>query len=128
MAILSGHDDDEKAGERPAFRVHTITVKVTEDELKSFAALAERRDEKLSALARTIILKAIDDDTNPTNADPLFTELIGLRMFLANALRPVCSGEKMDPKLYESLIETVRKTQQETAGQIAKSYRKGKGI
>ena len=128
MAILSGTGEDKKAGEKPAFRVQTITVKVTEDEQKAFAELADRRGEKVGTLARTIILKAIADDANPATDDPLFIELIGLKLFLVNALRPVCSGEAMGAKDFDSLVGAVRETQKETAGQIATSYRTGKGV
>jgi hypothetical protein len=128
MAILSGNGNEKEAGDKPAFRVHTTSAKLSEKELEAFNQLSGRQGKKPAELLRDLILKAIDDDENPTNSDPIFTEIIGLRMFLVNALRPVCTGDTMEPNDYDSLIATVRETQQETAGKFAQSYRKGKAI
>jgi hypothetical protein len=128
LPLLTTQDDTHEAGEKPAFRVHTANTKLTKAELDSFAEVARTNGVKPSEHLRNLILKAIAEHKDPAIADPIFTEIIGLRMFLANALRSVCAGETMKPKDYDSLIATVRETQQETAEAFAQSYRKRKAI
>lgn len=128
MAILKGLDNGKKAGQKPAFRIHTTSAKLTEEELEAFNKLAGRQAIRPAELLRSLILKAIEDDKNPTISDPLFTELIGLKLFLVNALQPVCSGKTLEPREYDSLVQTVRKAQAQKAEEIAHLYRKEKVV
>jgi hypothetical protein len=126
MPLLSINGSEEETGERPAFRVKTASTKLTESEMEAFSEIAATRNLKPSDLIREYILSEIERSKSPLTTDPNFTEIIALRMFIANALRVLCTGEKMTRNEFEMLLSKVHESKYGTASELAQKYRDGK--
>ena len=126
MPLLSVTGSEEEAGEKPAFRVKTASAKLTESEMDAFQKIAASRGKKPTDLIRDYVLAEIERSNQSLDIDPVFTEIIGLRMFVANALRMVCTGEKMSRTEFETLLSKVHDTKLRVASEITQQYRDGK--
>lgn len=55
--------------------------------------------------------------------DILLTELIGLRMFLVNLLRPIALGEDYTDEQFRALLDHVRAEKRSVTSQVTEQYR-----
>lgn len=126
MALLNKRDNSEEADERAAVRVHTANTKLTKSELNDFNAVAKARGVRGSELLRDFVLREIAAHKNPNSADPIFTEIIGLRFLLSNALRTIYCGEKGTQEAFDNVLKGVKQQKRKVAGELAEMYRTGR--
>ena len=94
-------------------------VKLTPDELGELEAVAKHHDEAAGGGARVQILAVADRPKD----NILLTELIGLRMFLVNLLRPIALGEDYTDEKFRALLDHVRAEKRSVTSQVTEQYR-----
>jgi hypothetical protein len=76
-------------------------------------AAAARAGKTPSEWARDALLIAAD-----TSSDQLMTEIVGLQLFLTNALSPVVRGERMSAEQYQELMRNVKLNKHRAAREV----------
>lgn len=123
MAVLNNHGEGKEAEKTTDVRVHTASTKLTRAELNGFNALAESRNMRGSDLLRNFILRELAVDKSPDSADPIFTEIVGLRLFIMYALGPIYCGEEGTREAFDALVKGVKQQKRKVAGELAQRYR-----
>ena len=94
-------------------------VKLTPDELAELEAVAKRHGKALGEWGREELIAA----ARRPKDDILLTELIGLRMFLVNLLRPIALGEDYTDEQFRALLDHVRAEKRSVTSQVTEQYR-----
>ncbi len=94
-------------------------VKLTPDELAELEAVAKRHGKALGEWRREELMAA----ARRPKDDILLTELIGLRMFLVNLLRPIALGEDYTDEQFRALLDHVRAEKRSVTSQVTEQYR-----
>ena len=94
-------------------------VKLTPDELAELEAAAKLQGKALGEWGREELMAA----ARRPKDDILLTELIGLRMFLVNLLRPIALGEDYTDEQFRALLDHVRQEKRSVTSQVTEQYR-----
>lgn len=100
-------------------RVCAISTRVASDELAELESAAKQDGKALGEWSRDQLLAAV---RRPKD-DILLTELIGLRMFLVNLLRPIALGEDYTDEQFRALLDHVRAEKRSVTSQVTEQYR-----
>jgi hypothetical protein len=84
----------------------------------AFEALAKKRGQTRGDLLRQLILRELRQDAGESTVSAELTEIIGLRLMLANLLKPIATGQKITPEIFEAIMAEVRKTKREVAVEV----------
>ena len=113
-------NSNSDAVQRPAVRSRQIGVRLTEEEYSEFEKIAWKSGKTIGDWARERLLaqSAMADDAFTS----LMTEIIGLPLFLTEALTPVVSGERIRVEQYEQLMRNVKTTKRRAAREVIAQY------
>jgi hypothetical protein len=113
MAILDEANLAAEAAKRATYRVHHVGTKLNEGELRAFASLAVKRKQTQGELIRGLILTAIQTaqarEAGGVQPSAELTEIVGVRMLLTNLLRPVATGARVTPEVFDGILAEVKK-------------------
>lgn len=117
MSLLS---DAKRAG----FRLKTAGTKLNQEEIAALERHCRHRGVTPGELIRQLILAELGRGTqlNPST-DPVLTEVLGMRLFLVNALRPLAVGQKLTPEAFDKLLDEISCAKHELAAKIASGRR-----
>jgi hypothetical protein len=115
MSILSQENLVSVAELRATFRSQAVATKLNIQESQAFEALARKRGQTRGDLLRRLILRELRQDAGQSTVSPELTEIIGLRLMLANLLKPIATGQKITPEVFDAIMAEVRKTKREVA-------------
>jgi phytoene/squalene synthetase len=102
---------------RPA-RTQSVATRFTKAEEAELLKAAEKEGKTLREWTRDALLR---EARQPAD-DPVFTELIAMRIFLNNALRMLLAGKNLPDERFEELMEGVRQEKRNTARKTMKQY------
>jgi hypothetical protein len=115
MPILDDQELAVRTLEREAFRLKVASTKLSRKELTEFERLAKSRGVTPANLIRQLILRELRQDAGEATVSAELTEIIGLRLMLANLLKPIATGQKITPEIFDAIMAEVRKTKREVA-------------
>ena len=69
-------------------------------------------------MIRQLILRELRQDADESTVGPELTEIIGLRLMLTNLLKPIATGQKITPEIFDAIMAEVRKTKREIAVEV----------
>jgi hypothetical protein len=116
MALLSEISIAERAEKREGYRLTNVSSKLTAHETRELDALAAKRGLPRGEIIRQLILAELSKDAAPPKADPLLSEIIGVRLLLVNLLKPQLSGEKpLTLDGFESMLTEIQKVKKQLA-------------
>lgn len=118
MPILDDQELATRALEREGFRLKVASTKLSGRELTDFERLAKSRGITPATLIRQLILRELRQDAGESTASPELTEIIGLRLVLTNLLKPIATGQKITPEIFDAIMAEVRKTKREVAVEV----------
>jgi hypothetical protein len=118
MALLSDESLADVAEERESFRLINVSSKLNRSEAQQLDSLAKKRGFLRGELIRQLILRELRQDEGASTAGPELTEIIGLRLMLTNLLKPIASGQKVTPEIFDAIMAEVRKTKREVAVEV----------
>jgi len=90
------------------FRTSTASTKVTEAELNELEQAAASSSMKLGEWIRDVLLRAAKSATGTVTPEHILTEIVGLQLFLTNALSPVACGGRLSAEQYQELMRNVK--------------------
>jgi len=94
-----------------------LSTKLTVSEQKMIEEAASRVGKTPSEWARDTLLIAAG-----SSSDQLMTEIVGLQLFLTNALSPVVRGERMSAEQYQELMRNVKLNKHRAAREVIAQY------
>lgn len=103
-------------------RTQSIATRFTQAEQQSLLKTAEAEGKNLREWARDVLLREARLSYNPLKMEALMTEIIGLQLFLTNALTPVLCGERITTKQYEDLLQNVKANKHRAAREVIAQY------
>jgi hypothetical protein len=115
MAILSDEQLASDAEKRATYRLLGVTTKLSPREVTAIERLASKRGLQRGELIRQLILRELRQDAGEATVSAELTEIIGLRLMLANLLKPIATGQKITPEIFDAIMAEVRKTKREVA-------------
>lgn len=103
-------------------RDQSLNTKLTLTEIAAVKAASEADGRAIGEWAREVLLKEVHSPSTSIGAEQLMTEIIGLQLFLTNALTPVVSGERISAEQYEELMRNVKTTKRRAAREVIAQY------
>jgi cyclopropane fatty-acyl-phospholipid synthase-like methyltransferase len=114
MSLLS----DETATKKARFRVKTAGTKLNREELSALEKHCQERGTSPGELIRQLILRELRQNAGDSIVSAELTEAIGLRLMLTNLLKPIATGQKITPEIFDAIMAEVRKTKREVAVEV----------
>ena len=118
MALLSYESLADVAEQRESFRLINVSSKLNRSEAQQLDSLAKKRGFPRGELIRQLILRELRQDAGEPSASPELTEAIGLRLMLTNLLKPIATGQKIAPEIFDAIMAEVRKSKHEIALEV----------
>jgi hypothetical protein len=109
MPLLSGEQLTEAATKRATFRLVGVTTKLSPNEVAEVERLAKKRGQPRGELIRQLILTELRRNDNPPTASVELSEIVGVRLMLTNLLKPLTTGLKITPEVFDGIMVEVKK-------------------
>jgi hypothetical protein len=109
MSLL---DDDamvEKAEQRASFRLTNVSSKLSRSEADRLDLLVKKRGQQRGEFIRRLILDELTRDSGAPTASPELSEIVGVRLMLTNLLKPLATGLKITPEVFDGIMVEVKK-------------------
>ena len=124
MSFLGDDSIAESAAKNAKNRVKTAGTKLTPDELATLEQHCRDRETTPGELIRQLILDEMARDSGEPIVSVELVELIGLRLMLTNLLKPVTTGQKITPEVFDGIIAEVKKHKRNLAIQTRTDFEK----
>jgi hypothetical protein len=115
MPLLSDEAMVQTAEQRASFRLTNVSSKLSRSETERFDALAKRRGQQRGELIRRLILDELSRDGGEPAASVELSEIVGLRLMLTNVLKPLATGQKLTPEVFDGIMTEVKKRKRAVA-------------
>jgi len=109
MAQRSDESIAERAQKRESLRMSNVSSRLTHTETGRLDALAKKRGQHRGEFIRQLILGELARDSGDFSVSPELVEIIGLRLMLTNLLKPLTTGQKITPEVFDGTIAEVKK-------------------
>ena len=113
---------DANQSQSREFRTVTASTKVTVLELGELERAASLRGVRLGEWVRDVLLREARSPSDAISLTHAMTEIVGLQLFLTNALMPVVCGERISSKQYEELLQNVKANKHRAAREVIAQY------
>lgn len=115
MALLTEESIADIAEQRKSFRLINVSSKLNRGEAQQLDALARKRGLQRGELIRQLILRELRQDAGKSTVSAELTETIGLRLMLTNLLKPIATGQRITPDVFDAIMAEVRRSKREIA-------------
>jgi len=109
MSLLSEDQLTEEATKRASFRLIGVTTKLSPLEVADVERLAKKRGQQRGEFIRRLILDELIRDSGAPTASPELSEIVGVRLMLTNLLKPLATGLKITPEVFDGIMVEVKK-------------------
>lgn len=109
MALLNDDSIAERAQKKELSRMSNVSSRLTNTETEHLDALAKKNGLQRGEFIRQLILDELARDTGEPPVSPELVEIIGLRLMLTNLLKPLTTGQKITPEVFDGTIAEVKK-------------------
>jgi hypothetical protein len=113
-------DNEPVMAQRPQARNKQIGVRLTEGEYAEFERLAWKSGRTIGDWARDRLMATTEASVDEFNH--LMIEIVGLQLFLTEALSPVACGQRMTSDQYDALLRNVKATKRRAAKEVIGRY------
>jgi hypothetical protein len=98
-----------------ANRVCPVTVKLTQDEHRQVTEYAVRLGQARSEWIRRLILTELQRGSDQSHADPMLSEIVGVRLLLVNLLQPRDKASPLTKESFEALLAEIKRMKKQLA-------------
>jgi hypothetical protein len=109
MPLLNDDAMVEKAEQRASFRLTNVSSKLSRSEAERLDLLARKRGQQRGEFIRHLILDELTRDSGAPTASPELSEIVGVRLMLTNLLKPIATGLKITPEVFDGIMVEVKK-------------------
>ena len=111
-AIMSLFNDEQLTAEAKAkasYRLIGVTTKLSPREVEDIEGLARKHGLQRGEFIRQLILDELARDSGDPPVSAELVEILGLRLMLTNLLKPLATGQKITPDVFDGIIAEVKK-------------------
>ena len=109
MSLFNDDAMVEKAQKRTSFRLTNVSSKLSRSEAERLDLLAKKRGQQRGEFIRRLILDELIRDSGAPTASPELSEIVGIRLMLTNLLKPLTTGLKITPEVFDGIMVEVKK-------------------
>jgi len=109
MSLLGDEEICEIVRQRESFRLTNVSSKLTRNETHQLDDLAKKHGLQRGEFIRQLILDELARDSGDPPVSSELVEIIGLRLMLTNLLKPLTTGQKITPEVFDGTIAEVKK-------------------
>ena len=109
MSLFNDDAMVEKAQQRTSFRLTNVSSKLSRSEAERLDLLAKKRGQQRGEFIRRLILDELMRDSGAPTASPELSEIVGIRLMLTNLLKPLTTGLKITPEVFDGIMVEVKK-------------------
>jgi len=109
MPLLNDDAMVEKEEQRASFRLTNVSSKLSRSEAERLDVLARKRGQQRGEFIRHLILDELTRDSGAPTASPELSEIVGVRLMLTNLLKPLATGLKITPEVFDGIMVEVKK-------------------
>ena len=109
---MSFSNDEQLAAEAKAkasYRLIGVTTKLSPREVEDIERLARKHGLQRGEFIRQLILDELACDSGDPPVSPELVEIVGVRLMLTNLLKPLTTGQKITPEVFDGIIAEVKK-------------------
>jgi hypothetical protein len=125
MALLDESNLLAERARHAKFRTNHVGTKLNEAELHELGELVAKRKETPAELIRGLILRELKRDKEGLRPSPELIEITAIRLQIMNLLKPVLTGIKVTPEVFDGVIKEVKNRKRGLALEILEEYEKG---
>ena len=115
MPLLDEESLAAAALKRSSYRLVGVTTKLSPREVADVERLAKNRGQQRGELIRQLILAEVQRNDGEPTASPELSEIVGLRLMLTNVLKPLATGQKITPEVFDGIMVEVKKRKRAVA-------------
>ena len=98
-----------EAKAKASYRLIGVTTKLSPQEVEDIERLARKHGLQRGEFIRQLILDELACDSGDPPVSPELVEIIGVRLMLTNLLKPLTTGQKITPEVFDGIIAEVKK-------------------
>lgn len=121
LSVQSIPTESRLKGRTP--RSYSVSTKLTREEFEAVSTASRGSGKTIGEWARETMLQHAGGTADRLPNEALMVELMGMYLFLMNALAPLVRGETLTAERYQSLIRQVRDAKYKAAKDAVASYR-----
>jgi len=125
MALLDESNLLAERARHAKFRTNHVGTKLNEAELHELGELVAKRKETPAELIRGLILRELKRDKEGMRPSVEMIEITAIRLQIVNLLKPVLTGIKVTPEVFDGVIKEVKNRKRGLALEILEEYEKG---
>src|SRR5277367_5724152 len=116
MAILKAKSDAISDSDHTLKLIFPVTAKLTKEERGRVTEFARLRGLARGEWIRDVILREM---RGGSSSDPSLAEILGVRLLLVNVLRPLATGQKLTPEVFDKLLDEISEAKYQLAAKLA---------
>jgi hypothetical protein len=109
MSLFNDEELADEAKAKAEYRLIGVTTKLSPQEVEDIERLAKKHGLQRSEFIRQLILDELARESGEPPVSPELVEIIGLRLMLTNLLKPLTTGQKITPEVFDETIAEVKK-------------------
>ena len=122
MPLLIKNNVESDDAKQASVRVKTAGTKLSREEMSTLEAHCKRLATNPGELIRQLILAELERDSR-SKANPILSEIVGVRLLLVNLLRPQATGQAPYTTVgFEALLDQIKHVKHELALDIERSF------
>jgi len=114
----SNVENGAEAASKALARTQTASTKLTAAEFTELESVATNKGLSPGEWIREVLLREVRQASGRDPTEILLTEIIGLQMFLTNALAPIVQGDRMSSEQYQDLMRHVKTNKHKAAQEV----------
>jgi hypothetical protein len=99
-------------------RTQTASTKLTATEFAELESVAAGKGLSPGEWIREVLLRETERALGREPVEMILVEIVGLQLFLTNALAPIARGEKIDADQYQELMRQVKANKHRAAREV----------
>ena len=109
MSLFNEEQLAAEAKAKASYRLIGVTTKLSPREVEDIERLARKHGLQRGEFIRQLILDELACDSGDPLVSPELVEIIGVRLMLTNLLKPLTTGQKITPEVFDGIIAEVKK-------------------
>ena len=109
MALVNDDSIADRARKLESLRMTNVSSRLTRRETDHLDELAKKHRLQRGEFIRQLILDELACDSGDPAVSPELVEILGLRLMLTNLLKPLTTGQKVTPEVFDGIIAEVKK-------------------
>ena len=109
MSFFNDEQLTAQAKAKASYRLIGVTTKLSPREVEDIEELARKHGLQRGEFIRQLSLDVLARDSGDPPVSAELVEILGLRLMLTNLLKPLATGQKITPDVFDGIIAEVKK-------------------